>query len=59
MANQSNGSPEAYNNSGRAHARQGNYELAIEDFGKAIALNPNSIAAYYYRGTGLWVQREF
>lgn len=50
MSNQSNRSPEAYNNSGCAHARKGDYEKAIVNFNQAIRLNPKLVEAYHNRG---------
>jgi Flp pilus assembly protein TadD len=36
--------------SGLAHLRKADYDQAIADFDRAIALNPNSAVAYYDRG---------
>ena len=41
---------EAYSNRGIAYAKLNKYERAIEDFSKAIALNPDDAEAYYNRG---------
>lgn len=39
-----------YNNRGRAYNNLGEYDLAINDFAQAIALNPNYANAYINRG---------
>ena len=36
----------AYNNRGSVKTKLGNYDLAIEDYNKAIELNPNCAQAY-------------
>lgn len=41
---------ETYYNRGLAHAKNGEVELAIEDYTKAIELKPDYAEAYYYRG---------
>src|SRR3972149_6408447 len=41
---------ESYNNRGFAYHKKCQYEMAIEDFNKAITLNPNDAEAYYIRG---------
>jgi len=41
---------EAYSNRGIAYAKLNKYEQAIEDFSKAIELNPDDAEAYYNRG---------
>src|SRR5689334_5631785 len=38
--------PQAYNTRGAAYARVGRYREAIQDFDKAVQLNPNLAAAY-------------
>ena len=40
----------AYNNRGAAYAVLGQYQLAIEDYDKAIQLDPEDAMAYYNRG---------
>jgi tetratricopeptide (TPR) repeat protein len=42
--------PEAYKNSGLAYANQGQYELAIADFNRALELNPRDAEAFNNRG---------
>lgn len=42
--------PEAYNNRGNAYLSLGNYQQAIEDFNKAIELDPNYAKAHNNRG---------
>ena len=46
---------EAYYNRGLAHSKNGELELAIEDYTKAIELKPDYADAYYYRG-GAWLR---
>ncbi|MEM7028324.1 MAG: tetratricopeptide repeat protein [Chloroflexota bacterium] len=41
---------EAYQNRGRAFARQGSYDQAIADYDQAIALNPDKPLPYFFRG---------
>ncbi|MCW7080625.1 MAG: tetratricopeptide repeat protein [Candidatus Methanospirare jalkutatii] len=41
---------EAYNNRGVAYAKLGEHKRAIEDYDKAIKLNPEDAEAYYGRG---------
>lgn len=41
---------EAFNNRGRLHAIKGNYDLAINDYNVAIAINNTNAQAYYNRG---------
>ena len=41
---------EAYYNRGLARSRNGECDLAIEDYTKAIELNPEFVDAYYNRG---------
>ena len=40
----------AYNNRGTAYDDKGDYDRAIADFSKAIALDPKYVNAYYNRG---------
>ena len=40
----------AYNNRGFAYDNKGHYDKAIEDYNKAITINPNYANAYYNRG---------
>src|SRR5690348_16902546 len=46
----------AYHDRGIAHARRGDFELAIADFNEAIQLNPQS--AYPYSDRGLTYARR-
>ncbi|MBR1761157.1 MAG: tetratricopeptide repeat protein [Schwartzia sp.] len=39
-----------YNNRGTAYALKGEFDAAIADFNRALAVNPNDAAAYYRRG---------
>ncbi len=41
----------AYNNRGSAHAALGNYMQAIEDYSRAIEINPEHAKSYYNRGS--------
>jgi len=34
------------------------YQLSLEDFDKAIELNPNLAEAYYYKGMILWARKD-
>ena len=44
---------ETYFNRGLSHAKNGEIELAIADYSKAIELKPDFAEAYYYRGGAL------
>ena len=46
---------QTYYNRGLDHAKNGALKLAIEDYTKAIELNPNYADAYYNRG-GAWLR---
>lgn len=46
---------ETYYNRGLAHAKNGALKRAIEDYTKAIELNPDYADAYYSRG-GAWLR---
>ena len=48
---------EKYFNSGVENSKNGEVELAIEDFTQAIELKPDYAEAYYYRG-GAWLRLE-
>ena len=54
-----NQNAEAYYNSGWAYTKGGKYTLAIENFTKAIDLNPNYVEAYYNRGAAYNAKDEF
>ncbi|MCX7833208.1 MAG: tetratricopeptide repeat protein [Ignavibacteria bacterium] len=41
---------EFYYNRGIAYRYKGDYDRAIQDYNKAIEINPNDADAYYYRG---------
>jgi len=41
---------EEYHNKGNAKVNLGDYRGAIQDYSKAIELNPNDAEAYYNRG---------
>jgi len=38
--------PETHNNRGEAYAKLGQFEKAVADFDRELALNPNDIVAY-------------
>ena len=44
---------EAYNNRGNIYFKQDNYNGAVQDYSKALELNPSNIGAYIYRGHAL------
>ncbi len=46
---------EEYVNSAFAHLERGDYEQAIEDYNKAIELDPDFAEAYYLRGVAYYV----
>ena len=48
---------EKYFNSGVENSKNGEIELAIEDYTQAIELKPDYAEAYYYRG-GAWLRLE-
>ena len=48
-----------YYNRGLAHAKNGEFELAIADYTKAIQLKPDYAGAYHNRGMAYLVQKKF
>ena len=50
---------ETYYNRGLAHSKKGAFELAIEDFDKAIELNPNFAEAHYQRGIAYRIKGDY
>ena len=50
---------EAYNERGNDYSNLGQYERAIEDYKKAIELNPNDDVAYYYRGIAYYFLNQY
>ena len=50
MIDQNQDLAEKYFNSGIEKSKKDEYELAIEDYTKAIELKPDYAEAYYYRG---------
>ncbi|MDE0089026.1 MAG: tetratricopeptide repeat protein [Candidatus Poribacteria bacterium] len=55
MAKQDQELAKKYFNSGIEKSKKDEYELAIEDYTKAIELKPDYAEAYYYRG-GSWLR---
>ena len=49
----------AYNNRGLAYNDRGLYDRAIEDFNKAIALDPKDALAYGIRGLAYYMKRQY
>ncbi len=49
----------AYVTRGNAYSKQGDLDLAIDDFSKAIRLNSRSLVAFYNRGNAHIVQENF
>ena len=49
----------AYYKRGNAYSHKGEYDRAIEDFGKAIALNPKYAKAYINRGNAYYHKGEY
>ena len=49
----------AYNNRGFAYGAKGDHARAIQDYGKAIALNPDYAKAYNNRGEAWLVLKEW
>lgn len=49
----------AYVTRGNAYSKQGDLDLAIDDFSKAIRFNSRSIVAFYNRGNAHIVQENF
>jgi tetratricopeptide (TPR) repeat protein len=43
-----------YANRGLAYAEQGNFDLAMKDYNRAIALHPSDAETYIYRGILYW-----
>jgi uncharacterized protein (TIGR02145 family) len=50
---------EAYNDSGVAHANNGDYDRAIAAYNEAIRLNPNYAEAYYNRGAAYYNKNDY
>jgi tetratricopeptide (TPR) repeat protein len=50
---------EAYNDSGIAHANNGDYDGAIAAYNEAIRLNPNYAEAYYNRGAAYYNKNDY
>ena len=48
---------DTYYTRGLARSRNGECDLAIEDYTKAIELDPEFVDAYYNRGVGLQQKR--
>jgi len=46
----------AYNNRGVAYAKLGNYQQAIQDYNKAVQINPRLIDVYIGRGVAYLMQ---
>lgn len=53
------GDPEAHSNLGVAYAKAQKYDLAIEEFKRAIMLNPNSGAAYNNLGNLYRIKKQY
>ena len=49
----------AYNNRGNTYNGKGAYDQAIEDFDKAIELNPKLTEAYYNRGNAYYGKKDY
>jgi tetratricopeptide (TPR) repeat protein len=48
-----------YFNRGISHTDKGEYDLAISDFSKAIAINPKNGEGYYNRGRSYYFRKEY
>jgi tetratricopeptide (TPR) repeat protein len=51
--------PLAYNNRGTTYGKAGAYNLAIEDFTKAIEMQPDAAGTYHNRARAYYVTRRF
>jgi len=51
--------PEAYFNRGNIYYNQGLYSLAIDDYSKAIELNPDYTKAYFNRGLAYKTTQQY
>ena len=49
----------AYNTRGIAYAKAGNYKSAIDDFTKALEIEPKAVSARYYRGIAYREKGQF
>ena len=49
----------AYVNRGSAYGEKGHYDRAIEDFNKAISINPNYAGAYNNRGNAYYKKGQY
>jgi tetratricopeptide (TPR) repeat protein len=50
---------EAFNRSGNTYVAQGHYDLAITNYTKAIALNPQYADAYYNSGLAYYLKGQY
>jgi tetratricopeptide (TPR) repeat protein len=50
---------EVYYHRGNAHKKNGQYDMAISDFTKAIEINPGHADAYYTRGVVYYYIKDY
>lgn len=58
-AQQGKDSPVDYKSRGRFYQEKGQTDDAVSDLNKAIELNPEDAAAYFYRGNAYFAQEEY
>jgi tetratricopeptide (TPR) repeat protein len=59
LFNRSNSYSDAYNSSGSAYAKLGQYQRAIEDFNQAIRLQPDDVAVHDNRGSAYYSMGQY